>query len=319
MNSASHSSNLKRISIVASCDENYAQHLGIMFLSILRNTDNAGLLQFFLINNRISPTSLKTIKNLVEPFGAQITIIEAREKPFEHIDTGRYGAESCQRLIMAEILPADVSQVVYLDSDLIVIDDICELAVMAGDAPLAAVENLSPKACRGLGLRRDSYFNAGVLVANLDYWRAHSIQLKLLSYLRDNQDTIRHLDQCALNGVFEGKWTRLPQRWNLTVDAFRALKHHYDSNCGYSKQELAEAIASPSIIHFIGPKKPWLWNCHSEYKAFYDHYKCLSPWKNCPRQDSSFRNALKSSLTLRRRYRQWDRYKNLDIRPNNIG
>lgn len=319
MYSTSHSSSLTCINISASCDENYAQHLGIMFLSVLRNSHNTRLLQFFLIDNGISHVSITEIKNLVESFGAKITIIEAQEKPFEHIETGRYGAAAYQRLIMAEILPANIGQVVYLDSDLIVIDDIYKLAVMAGDAPLAAIENLSPKACLSIGLRRNSYFNSGVLVANLDYWRTHSIQSKLLSYLRDNKDTIRHLDQCALNGVFEDKWARIPQRWNLQADAFGVLKKYYDNNCGYSKQELTEAIASPAIIHFIGPKKPWLWKCHSEYKVFYDHYKSLSPWKDCPRQDSSLGNTLKSSLALRKRYRQWSRYRNLNIHPNNIG
>jgi lipopolysaccharide biosynthesis glycosyltransferase len=305
--------------VLASCDEKYAQHLGIMFLSMLKNSKDCTAIHFYLVDSGMSSVNQSLIRELVESFNAKLTMIPGQQASFTQFDAGRFGVAALQRLAMAEMMPADIKRVIYLDADMIVLGDINELAKFdLGGYPLAAVENLSPKASVGIKLPRSGYFNSGLLVTDLDYWRQNGIKERAINYLNQNLGHVLYLDQCALNGVFEEQWARLPLRWNLQVDAFGVLKKYFDESCGYTKQELIEAIASPAIIHYIGANKPWLWNCYSPYKNFYTYYKNLSPWKDEPKADASFMAMAKYKLALRKRFRQWYKYTSLDINVRNL-
>jgi hypothetical protein len=58
-------------------------------------------------------------------------------------------------------------------------------------------------------------FNSGVLVMDLDRWRAESIGTETLRYVADQAGRIAHSDQTALNAVLRGRWLPLHPRWNL--------------------------------------------------------------------------------------------------------
>jgi lipopolysaccharide biosynthesis glycosyltransferase len=308
------SSNSSSVAIIASCNEKYAPHLGVMFLSVLKNAADSSAIHFYLIDCGVSSANKALICEMVESFSARLHILPGREKDFDQFDAGRYGVAALQRLAMAELLPEHVKRVIYLDSDMIILGDVSQLADFdLGGSPLAAVENLSPKASVGINLPRSGYFNSGMLVVDLDYWRQNAVKEQTIKFLSDNADRALHWDQCALNAVFENQWARLPIRWNLQTDCFGVLRKYFDGSVGYTKQELIEAINSPAIIHYIGKRKPWLWDSYSPYKAFYEHYKSMSLWKKEPKPDASFRCMLKSRLALRKRYKQWRLYSNLNV------
>uniref|UniRef100_A0A1S3EHQ5 Hexosyltransferase n=3 Tax=Cicer arietinum TaxID=3827 RepID=A0A1S3EHQ5_CICAR len=92
------------------------------------------------------------------------------------------------RNYMANLLPTCVNKIVYLDSDLILVDDIAKLAAtnLRNDAVLAAPEycnaNFSnyftptfwsnPSLSLTFASRKPCYFNTGVMVIHLERWRA---------------------------------------------------------------------------------------------------------------------------------------------------
>ena len=318
MNATPGTTSPRAISVLASCDDNYAQHLGVLILSVLKNAAAPGRIDFYVIDNAVGRANRLRMQELADSYGSQLTFLPALEAPFAHVDVGRYGSAALQRLAMAEMLPDSVEQVIYLDSDMVVLGDIAQLDNLGcGGFPVAAVENLSPKPSARHRFKRSGYFNSGMLIADLRYWREHDVKGAALGYLGEyGADSFP--DQSALNRVFAGQWHRLPLSWNLQVDAFGVLRKYFDDSCGYSAEELIQAIARPDIIHFIGRRKPWLWDCHSAYKAFYEHYKNSSPWKDEPRPDASVANALRHTFSFRKKYRQWRRYKNLAIRLEDL-
>ncbi|XP_075476041.1 putative galacturonosyltransferase-like 4 [Primulina tabacum] len=100
------------------------------------------------------------------------------------------------RIYMPDILPIDVKRVIYLDSDIIVVDDIAKLwGVDLGKKVLAAPEychanftnyftdafwsdvNLS----RTFEGRHPCYFNTGVMVVDVDQWRKGGYTQKVIS------------------------------------------------------------------------------------------------------------------------------------------
>lgn len=166
------------------------------------------------------------------------------------------------RLTLGELLPADLRRIVYLDADVLVQSDLAELyRADLGDTALGAVRDaFSPWAAgaygsqwRPLGLDpTSSYFNSGVLVIDLDSWRAAGSGNRCIEILRDVD--ARWGDQDALNKVFENAWTELPRRWNvqtadLELDSF---------SWALATEEIAAAVAEPGVVHFTSGRKPWV-------------------------------------------------------------
>jgi len=171
---------------------------------------------------------------------------------------------SLYRMLLGEVLPAEIERVIYLDADIVVRGSLARLASvdLVGEPVGAVRDAASPWAAgplgpdwRVLGLSPASpYFNAGMLVIDLTRWRAEGAGAACLAVLDG-----RHLkwgDQDALNTVFERRWTELPRRWNLqSVDADGT-----GVAWGLWSEDVAAAVADPAVVHFTGRIKPWMPN-----------------------------------------------------------
>ncbi len=70
----------KHINIVLASDDNYAQHVAVVAVSILKNTKIPETVRFFILSDKISAAKAKLIQKTVEKFHAQIEFIEI-DKP----------------------------------------------------------------------------------------------------------------------------------------------------------------------------------------------------------------------------------------------
>ena len=186
----------------------------------------------------------------------------------------------------ARLLPHEVSKAIYLDCDIIV----------AGSLEPMWDTDLEGKAIAGVKDgwmtfennsydhlhydRKYGYFNAGVVMLNLDYWRQIDIGTRLLDFIRSNRDNLPYMDQDALNGVLHEKKVWLPERYNLqTKNLHKAywtdFPDHYQNTL---MQELPKAV----IIHYCGKHKPWNYlYSGGPYHSLWEHYRHLSPYKCC--------------------------------------
>jgi len=184
-------------------------------------------------------------------------------------------AATLLRLQLPSVLN-DIDRVVYLDSDLVVLNDITTLydTDLSG-FPLAACLDFwltgappfaPPIAGWGVGewhnfLRevvrladRKAYFNAGVLVMDLKRFRNTGLMHAAEQFLeRTNYSTV-YVDQDALNHVIDGAFVRLDSRWNVLGNPREIETSNADCDI--------TASASPNhsaawIVHYAGPCKPW--------------------------------------------------------------
>lgn len=70
----------KHINVVLASDDNYAQHVAVVTVSILKNTKFADQLHFFVLSDDISDKKIKLIKKTVEKFNAKIEFIGQAKK-----------------------------------------------------------------------------------------------------------------------------------------------------------------------------------------------------------------------------------------------
>ncbi len=115
------------------------------------------------------------------------------------------------RLGLEKLAPADCHRLIYLDADIAVLADVRELwASELGGNPVGAVPDgfVDPVRFARFGAcREQGYFNAGILVIDLDKVRAEKLFTKAATFVAEKNPEMN--DQCGLNYALWGRWTRL--------------------------------------------------------------------------------------------------------------
>ena len=122
------------------------------------------------------------------------------------------------------------------------------------------------------------YFNAGVLLINIEYWREHNLQDVFWNYMKENIDKLKQHDQDVLNYTCRDCKVNLPFIYN-SQDGFGYNRAYFDVK-KYA-QELPQALTAPVILHFTA-NKPWEKECDHPYKNEFFKYQNLTPWKGMP-------------------------------------
>jgi lipopolysaccharide biosynthesis glycosyltransferase len=94
-----------------------------------------------------------------------------------------------------------------------------------------------------------TYFNAGVMVMDLERFRSANLMRAADQFLEQKDYKTVYVDQDALNHVINGAFVRLDPRWNV-------LGSRNPADLGNAAGRIN---SDPWIIHYAGPNKPW--NC----------------------------------------------------------
>lgn len=187
------------------------------------------------------------------------------------------------RLDLANILSPDIDKVLYLDGDIICRKSLTDLwNTDISQYAVAGVHDV----CEKLYEKNNhlhlypwkGYFNAGVLLINLKWWRENNSTALFYEFISQHGDWLKYQDQDVLNYVFNEHKLLLPIKYNLAT-TFLTKKDFKN----YSNQ-LAEAIPDPVIIHYI-VGKPWQLSCRHPYRNAFLKYKSQTIWKDEPLQE----------------------------------
>ena len=243
-------------------DDNFVAPLAVALRSLADSQSNQPASHVTVLSMGISPENRTRLERSAEELSLSFVSVDdeiPQDAPAaDHLTRAAYG-----RLKGVERLPRGTQRAVYLDADVIVREDLEFLfSVDLEGSPVAAVQDVgAPHAAAALSNWRDlglspttPYMNTGVLVIDVEKWRAMDLGATTLEFAMRHRDTVRWADQDALNGVLAGDFARLPLRWNQG-SSLRSPTHF-----GYSffaEAEVDEAIRNPAIIHFCGVSKPW--------------------------------------------------------------
>lgn len=252
--------------IVATCSDSYRIPLSVMFTSLLMNKKSDLGINLYVLDGGITSENKEKIKNAVKKFNVSVTFLPILTDLFKGFYTMAYfGLENYYRIMIPQLMDADVEKAIYLDSDIIVRDDITKLwETNIDNYYIAAVEDPSglPR-CDSLSIpRKYGYFNSGVLLFNVKKWKDENLSLKIIQYIRNNMRKVFYMDQDALNANLYNKWLALNPKWNYQTSF---LYHPILKN------------VNPSIIHYTTAYKPWLRGHPLQKEYFY--YLEKTDWK----------------------------------------
>ena len=202
------------------------------------------------------------------------------------------------RLFIGSMLPEDVSRCLYLDCDMIICDCIDELwnRDMRGCTIAAVQDTVSRETKESIGAHcGEKYFNAGLLLIDLNKWRSTDVEQACLDFIAQHQGSVTHHDQGVLNGLFHQDVSILPLKYNVMtihyiMSCAKILKYFHEESPFYSEEEIAQAKAHPVVLHYTPSftSRPWVRTCHHPLKKLYWDAVEKTPWAGAqPINDTS--------------------------------
>jgi len=284
----------EKFHIVYASDNSFVMQTGISLLSLLKNNKDLNICVYILANE-ISEENKANLRKICEQQAELyfIDVLDVLNEKVKNMGVAIYANSFApySRIFVAEILPRDVSKVLYLDGDTIVSGNLAELAQMdIRDYSCAMVKDIRSEKYKKKIELEDIYefYNSGVILINLDFWREHNTSEALLNDILNFPTGFA--ENCALCRVLKGKIKDLSLGYNATgmcrlfsneslyAIAFRSKTPFY------SEQELNEARETPFVCHFPNyylSGRPWYEDCFDSKGLFtWRSYFKESPWAN---------------------------------------
>jgi lipopolysaccharide biosynthesis glycosyltransferase len=277
------------MNILLCSDNTYAPHLAATIASVLSNNSNVN---FYIFTTDFSLTNKELLKNFVLKKGARISFVYVDESllkglPMSVEASKHISIETYLRLFAELLLPKSVDKLIYLDSDIIVRDSLLELwNYNIDEYALAAVYQYNEWSYNNGTFSRLNYdqsygyFNAGVLLINLVFWRKRNVTTRLFSFINGNYNSIISHDQDTLNAVLHKETAPLKCKWNVLPFFLGDQVYSYTfPNFVDYYNEIEDIKGDPSILHFVFKPKPWQFGCNHIWKEEYFKYLDLTPWR----------------------------------------
>lgn len=261
----------RNIPVVFSADETYAPYLGVTLQSLVEHASSEFNYDILILDGGILPEMKRTLASIL-PGGSQhfslryIDMQEYREELDKLFVDRHLSSATYYRLILSSLLE-DYDSVLYLDCDLLVMDDLallyrCDLEgyLVAGVKEIATYW-IDPswhqewhQSIVEQGVENPLHsFNAGVLLMNLKAFREIKLERRLLDLARNNR-FIQH-DQDVLNIACENRWQLLPGEWNYQYH--QCAPYEFSEETSRQEQTIMDEPASYRIVHYIRDQKPW--------------------------------------------------------------
>ena len=289
--------NLEVIPIFFAIDDGYMPFLAVALESLIDNASNNYYYSIKILYTNINEDNKRKI-NKYKRDNVNIEFVDLNyyiEKVKDKLYTRDYYTKTTYfRLFIANLYP-QYNKAIYLDSDIVVLGDISELYnVELGDNLIAAAPDDVIQTTRvfqeyaekvvGVADYRN-YFNAGILLMNLDEFRKFNFQEKFLYLLETIKFTVAQ-DQDYLNRLCKGKVKIIDKGWDRMPVA----------TDDYPKENI-------KIIHYNLADKPWRYD-NIKYQEYF--------WKYAKRTEYyDFICKCKDEYTEAQRFADLQQYKNL--------
>ena len=240
----------QKIQIFYACDDGFVKFTIVSLFSMMQNASREHQYHIHVLHTNIEPETEKRMLAMAD---------ECFEISFDNVSgylddlcerlplRDYYSNTTYYRMFIAEMFP-EIDKAIYIDSDTIVQGDISEMyATDIKDYDVAAcheqamvqedVYGTYVEKC--LGLDRNRFFNAGIILINCKSFRENKILERFVKLLGVYDCRVTQ-DEDYLNILCADRVLFLPQTWNSEV--------------------FGEMIDSPEnckIIHYIMVAKPW--------------------------------------------------------------
>lgn len=261
------------MNLLFSIDDMYVDHFKVMLYSLVRQTKNRKL-EIYVLQKTLLKRHTELIQYTQNLEVGYHPIIVGTEVFAQAPTTDRYPDTIYYRLLAHKFLPETLDRILYLDADMLCLNDFSSLYDMElGDQLYAAAShNTDGKFLDYVNKLRlknveleSSYFNTGVLLMNLPAIRKVVHQQTILDYIMQNRGRLILPDQDILNGLYANLVKPIPDEI-YNYDARYSLIYQLKSR---NEWDLEWVINHTVFLHFAGRDKPWKKDYRGRYSGLY--------------------------------------------------
>jgi lipopolysaccharide biosynthesis glycosyltransferase len=281
------------IHLLCAADARYGGYAGIMLASVLRANPGESF-DIHLLSDGMRAHDRRKLAALVMRAGSRLAVYDVAARMAGYADgVGNHLSRTAYaRLLIADLLPAGLSRIIYLDCDIICTGALRPLWHLAETVPLlgAVPDRTGERWKIRLGLPADArYFNSGVLLINLAAWRDRDIAGQIVAWMAANPDKLALADQDAINACLWAEISPLPDSWNLQI--------------GLDSGPLPAARLNDAVLlHYTSAHKPWRFRFRGLGAEIFLRHKRQSPWRFKP---PTFRLVYRLRKSLNKRVGRW--------------
>lgn len=267
---------LNIINIAYGIDDNYARCMATSIASFCINNKDKNFC-FYIVASDLSDKTKIKLKVLAKDYNINIIIYEINKDFFRDMPIIHEISLATYFRILLPNLVLNVDKLYYIDADIICLKDADSFfCINLEDNIIAAVpdsEKMNNKRNKALNLGQHIYFNAGILIIDIEKWNNNKISDKILTVINKYKNIIKYEDQDALNIVLSKKVKYISKIFNCIT---------------LSDVDNKEII----LLHFANHPKPWNkdWPLNIMYNEFsknlYRQLENETPWKNSPLENN---------------------------------
>lgn len=270
------------IHIACNIDSNYVKYCAVTLVSLFVNNPTESF-HVHIVAGGLSDRDMETLTGLAGHYGSKLSFYAPDEDLLKGFAIRKFSKRismaTYYRCILSDLLPDTVHRVLYLDCDIVVLGDIRPFYNMPLEGiGAAAVEDVGCREAERYEIlkypQEYSYFNAGVLLINLDYWREHQVPKACVEYYHAHPERILFNDQDLLNSILYKDKQLVDLCWNVQDGFYRNPGRMSEA----WREKFADVLKHPVILHYTN-RKPWSYDSQHPLKNVYFKYWDLTPWK----------------------------------------
>lgn len=237
-------------------DSNYNIPASCSIYSLLEKSKER--VNIFIMHKDAKNEDFLPIKIIKHPNLNKLIIhkVDLTDYDFPNIFGTHVSEATYYRLFIQDYIKEDIGFITYLDCDafcindpLVLINENIEKMKSSGFTISSMSESgLEHHSNNTLKLNSKSYFNAGVMIIDLNKWKTNDLKNNSLRIIKEHKEKLLFWDQDVLNLYFDGHYEPLPRSLNFKVDMDTGNKAINIEN------DLERNI---SILHYSGKFKPW--------------------------------------------------------------
>ncbi|MGN0469153.1 MAG: glycosyltransferase family 8 protein [Acutalibacteraceae bacterium] len=254
------------MNILVTLNSSYIGPLTVMLKSLMISNPN-GSFDLYVAHSSLTDEDFDFIDENIDKKRVNVHSIKLDPNILDDAPVlKRISKETYYRLLLIDYLPKDLDRVLYIDPDTVVINDISSLynidfkgkSLAAAGHTRGFVEFINKK--RFHMAKDERYFNAGVIMFNLERLRKTITTKDIFDYIRKYEKWLFLADQDVLNGMFCSDVLLIDEcLYNLDEKTV-------SNNKSFINDEWIRK--NTVIVHFNGQYKPW----KSGYKGVLEHF-----------------------------------------------
>lgn len=268
-------SNIFHYNILVTLDRNYLKVLSVMLYS-LSQSDPDAVFTVYVANNSLTEDDFSSLRTLI-PRTEFVDVRVCDELLSGAPISDRYPKEMYFRLFAAQYLPQELDRILYLDPDLVILNDLRGLySIDFQNHLFAASSHIESTFFKNFNRHRlhlfkeARYINSGVMMLNLSLLRKEQHPQEIYDFINEHKTSLLLPDQDILNALYADRTIFLdPLIYNLGEKYLRLKNLHLPKE---EKLGIDWVRNHTAVVHYYGRNKPWKEGYHGKLGIFYQEF-----------------------------------------------